>query len=248
MKRVILFLVLISILIFPIVAASSIDDETMNSGDTAEISAKVYFSQQPPSAGDYNKFMGFSVGAPPGYSSLESPDSWGGNIRNPYEGGALYLDTYVSEDNLAEIFGGLYPNESSPMFWFLCDTSRWFEGFPPYYVYGSDHCIISVSLSRMHSDLYESGLDLTLTLTPQNGKHDDEGNGSKSVTLSTTPEIPTVSGIIFDGDKGTRSYDFGFDSNDFEYWTIEIVTNPLPEDVPSGASFEGNIVMEFKTV
>ena len=235
MKRVVLFLTLVLILLFSVTAASSIDEETMNSGDTAEISAKVYlnYSKGQPTG---NRFAGFSLGAP-------NPDTdivagWQGTLDNPYDS-AIQLSTAASDSNPAEI-KGVYPeaeNTNRIYIWLFNDDST---------ILGRlESIVLSVGIRRMTSDEYSPGLDFSIKMVPMNRKTNVIVDNE--ITISTSSDINEKS--IFEGAHKTRiDGDLAFDENDFEYWSIDIETSPLPEDVPAGASFTGKLIVEFKAV
>ena len=234
MKRVFLFLALILILLSSVTAASSIDEETMNSGDTAEISAKVYLNYtEEQSSG--NRFAGFSLGAPDPNTNIVL--GWSGTLHNPYDSD-IQLSTAASASNPAEI-KGVYPGAEN--------TNRiyiWLFNDDP--ILGSlGSIVLSVGIRRMTSEEYGPGLDFSLKMVPMNRKTNDIQDAE--ITISTSSDVNEKD--IFKGDYKTRIYgDMAFNKNDFEYWSIDIETAPLPEDVPAGASFTGSLIVEFKAV
>ena len=199
----------------PFISAESyLDSQKLTGEGTLGISSEVYLDYKY----DYKAYTGFSTDAPnPNNGTIAG---WNGGLINEYSGNNIILNTSTTDNTGVK---GIFPADQSDTLyiWFFSDVSGKRD--------------VTVSISRMTSPQYSKGLDWTLTLGKINSK-----TGAVDVTLNSSGI--NSSGVIYSGGK-TRDVDGEFDSNDFEYWTMKIETDPLGEDVPAGASFSGTITI-----
>ena len=199
----------------PFISADSyLDSQKLTGEGTLGISSEVYLDYEY----DYKAYAGFSTYAPDPNSGTIA--GWNGGLNNEYSGNNIILTTSTTDNTGVK---GIFPADQSDTLyiWFFSDVSGKRD--------------VTVSTSRMTSPQYSKGLDWTLTLDNINSK-----TGAVDVILDSSGI--NSSGVIYSGGK-TRDVDGEFDSNDFEYWTMKIETDPLGEDVPAGASFSGTITI-----
>ena len=195
----------------PFISAESyLDSQKLTGEGTLGISSEVYFTHT------YNDtHTGFSTGAPdPAMTWYTSY-----TLDNEFQGANISLGTKVSGNTS---ISGIFPYaESDKVFlWYISE--------------GSVKRTVTVSISKMGSQQFSSGLDWTLELVPQNNK---QGASTQKLDSSVNP-----SAVIYDG-TGTRDGYLVDSSADFEYWSMDIRTYPLPEQVVGGSSFSGTITI-----
>ncbi len=220
MKRLLISMLMI-IAFVPSLLGSSISKQMMTPEENATISATVSWRKEIESS--TTKFVGFSDGIP------IPEDDWGSgwwpsyNLTNELSNDIKLTTDDENPDEIKGTLGAV----TTPYIWFFNEEgSRWNP---------TEKCKITVSIKKMTSDQYTSGLDWSLVLAP-NGK-----TGALGAALETDSNS---SAVIFDGgttENGNRE----ISSDDFAYWSMSIETDPIPVGVGSGTVFSGNIIVEI---
>ena len=206
----------------PFISAESyLDSQKLTGEGTLGISSEVYLDYEY----DNKAYTGFSTDAPnPNNGTIVG---WDGGLNNEYSGNNIILTTSTTDNTGVK---GIFPAEPSDTLyiWFFSNRTLADVNFD------DEYRKVTVSISRMTSPQYSKGLDWSLKLVKKN---------NKTWAFDAELDSGTVpSQVIYDG-YGTRVMYDGFNSNDFEYWTIGIETDSLGEDVPAGASFSGTITI-----